>query len=128
MRDQFRFNTCNWNLHLKILAHLTLRGSIYFCFMLANATKTPHFQEKVWKKTFYKAWLTLARTILNLSCNQLCFYYIILRALNFLILTILEKLRNVILSWNLILANIKIVKFNNRHIHIHKITKFKLLL
>lgn len=63
--------------------------------MLANATKTPHFQEKVWKKTFYKAWLTLACTILDLSCNQLRPDYIILRVLNFVIFTILEKLRNV---------------------------------
>ena len=54
--------------------------------MLANATKTPHFQEKVWKKTFYKAWLTLASTILDLSCNQLRPYYLILRVLNFMIL------------------------------------------
>lgn len=65
--------------------------------MLANATKTLHFQEKVWKKTFYKARLTLARTILNLSGNQLRLYYIILRVLNFVIFTILEKLRNEIL-------------------------------
>lgn len=65
--------------------------------MLANATKTPQFHEKVWKKTFYKAWLTLARTISDLSCNQLRPYYIILRVLNFVIFTILEKLRNVIL-------------------------------
>ena len=89
MHDQFRFNTCTVTLHFKIPCSCNA-NRLYFCFMLANATKTPHFQEKVWKKTFYKAWLTLPRTILDLSCNQLWPYYLILRVSNFMIFMILE--------------------------------------
>lgn len=89
MYDQFPFNTCTVNLHFKIPYSFNAKR-LYFCFMLANATKTPHFQEKVWKKTCYKAWLTLPRTILDLSCNQLRPYYLILRVLNFMIFMILE--------------------------------------
>lgn len=43
MYDQFPFNTCTVNLHFKIPYSFNAKR-LYFCFMLANATKTPHFQ------------------------------------------------------------------------------------